>query len=183
MGSPKPLLEFQGETFLDRLIGIFGPLVEEVIVVLGHEADAIRSAARRADQAIFVRNPAPERGQLSSLQCGLRAVRQTIDGIVFTPVDHAAVRPSTVARLLAEFERSGLAVAAPRFDAKNGHPVLIRPRVAERLLELPESSAAREVIHAYAGETLYLDVDDPAVIAEINDPESYRRLCASARGE
>ena len=80
MGSPKALLPYAGETFVDRLIGVFQSVCDSVIVVLGHEADAIRSGVRR--KASFVFNPDHELGQLTSLQCGLRAARARKTGEV-----------------------------------------------------------------------------------------------------
>jgi CTP:molybdopterin cytidylyltransferase MocA len=38
MGAPKPLLDCGGETFLDRLIGVFSTSCRPVIAVLGHHA-------------------------------------------------------------------------------------------------------------------------------------------------
>ncbi|HXF27317.1 MAG TPA: NTP transferase domain-containing protein, partial [Bryobacteraceae bacterium] len=67
MGTSKALLTVGGETFLDRLIGLLSVVCEPVIVVTGHDA-------LQAKDGMFVTNPEPERGMLSSLQCGLRAV-------------------------------------------------------------------------------------------------------------
>ena len=61
MGSPKALLEFQGETFLNRLIRVLGNVAGPVIVVLGHHAEPIRT--QTSGTAHFVVNPDPERGR------------------------------------------------------------------------------------------------------------------------
>jgi CTP:molybdopterin cytidylyltransferase MocA len=74
MGRPKPLLVYQGETFLDRLIRVFGTCCSPVVVVLGHGAETIRAGLRRAAEAVIVLNENWANGQLSSMQCGLRAV-------------------------------------------------------------------------------------------------------------
>ncbi|MCP5113563.1 MAG: NTP transferase domain-containing protein, partial [bacterium] len=95
MGEPKALLDIWGETFVDRLIRVLGAHCDPVVVVLGHEAERVRAGVERA--AEFVINPAPGRGQLSSMQCGLRAVPGECDGVMFTPVDYPAVKESTVA--------------------------------------------------------------------------------------
>ena len=72
MGFPKALLRYRDETFLDTLIGLFAARCSPVIVVLGAHADRIR--ARTLRPATFVINPDYQRGQTSSMQCGLRAV-------------------------------------------------------------------------------------------------------------
>jgi len=69
MGSPKALLEYQGQTFLNRLIRVLGEVCDPVIAVLGYHAEIIRAQAIGSVQ--FVVNPDPDRGQLSSLQTGL----------------------------------------------------------------------------------------------------------------
>ena len=72
MGSPKALLSYREESFLDRLVGLFGGRCAPVIVVLGAASDEIRARAIRPAQ--FVVNAEYQRGQTSSMQCGLRAV-------------------------------------------------------------------------------------------------------------
>src|SRR2546423_6373747 len=99
MGSPKALLEFRGETFLDRLIGVFSGFCAPVVVVIGAEAARIRSALKRPEEAVFAENPDYRLGQLSSMQCGLRAMPENVEGVLFTLVDHPSVRPSTIASL------------------------------------------------------------------------------------
>jgi CTP:molybdopterin cytidylyltransferase MocA len=43
-------------------------------------------------------------------------------------------------------------------------------------LALPESAQARDVIHRHAAEACYVDVDDPGILRDVDDPEAYRSL-------
>lgn len=183
MGSPKPLLPMPGsaETFLDHLIAVLGAACSPVIVVLGYDADAIRAGTRRP--ALFTLNEHPEEGQLSSLQCGLRAVPETAGGVLFTPVDHALVSEATVRELVAAFcsrpERP--LVVAPRHGGRHGHPICCAREIAAELLALPPTAQAREALRRHRAETLYLEVDDPAVLLDIDDPATYARALEAAR--
>jgi len=172
MGSPKALLPYAGETFLDRLIGLFATLCSPVIVVLGASADAIRAQVRRP--ATFVVNSEWCTGQTGSMQCGLRAVPAEAEGVLFTLVDHPAVAPETIDRVL---HASG-PVRVPRFDARRGHPIFFSRSLIAEFLALPADGAARDVVRAHAFETEFLDLDDPGVLADIDDPEAYRALMA-----
>ena len=177
MGSPKALLEFRGETFLDRLIRITGAVCDPVIVVLGHHAAEIRAGVR--SKARFVINPEPEHGQLSSLQTGLAALPPEAEGFAFMPMDCPAVREDTLARLAETFasrEATTLLVIPRVGGDKRGHPVFATRRIAEELMALPLTGAARDVIHAHVGETQYVDVEDAGILTDIDDPEAYRRL-------
>lgn len=176
MGTPKALLEYQGETWLDRWIGLLAGRCDPVVVVLGADADRIRAGLRRAAQARFVINPQPERGQFSSLQCALAALPEQIEGFLFTPVDHPAVRVETVERLLAEFLQGGALVAAPRHRGQSGHPVCCARALAAEMLAEPPDSQARVVLRRYRHATRYVDVEDPGVTEDADDPASYERL-------
>jgi CTP:molybdopterin cytidylyltransferase MocA len=118
MGTPKALLDYRGETFLDRLIRVLGAVTAPVIAVLGYHAAEIRSGVRR--QANFVVNPAPERGQLSSLQTGLAVLPPDALGFAFIPMDCPAVGEETVARLVQTFlaRDSDTLLVIPRYDAR-----------------------------------------------------------------
>src|SRR5262250_1941530 len=101
MGRPKPLLEIEGETFLDRLILRFTGICRPVIVVLGYAASRVRARIAHGELAEFVLNPEPERGMLSSLQCGLRNIPPEIEAVLFTPVDLPGIQRSTIEKLAA----------------------------------------------------------------------------------
>jgi molybdenum cofactor cytidylyltransferase len=156
MGSPKALLEFQGETFVDRLIRCFSSCCSPVIVVLGHEPEMIRAGVRAAGKSMFVLNPDYQFGQFSSMQCGLKAVPGDAEGVAFMPV------------------------AIPQYAGRHGHPVWIAQRLIPEFLALPPDAQARTVIHRHAREIEYIDVADPGILDDVDDPEAYRRLLESA---
>jgi molybdenum cofactor cytidylyltransferase len=182
MGSPKALLDFQGETFLDRLIGILGRHCSSMTVVLGHEPETILAGIRRSDEARFEVNPDWENGQLSSLKCGLRAIGNA-DAVLFTPVDYPAIQASTVAALAAALasDRGDHLVFVPTFDGKHGHPICFRSDLLPQFLTLPADATARDVIHSLRGRTLYVEVCDPGILMDIDSPEAYQALRAEGR--
>lgn len=171
MGFPKALLMYRRETFLDTLVGLFSASCDPVIVVLGSGAEAIRAGAVRP--AVFVVNENYARGMTTSLQCGLRAVPPAAEGVLFTLVDHPSVAPSTVDALLAP-PRPLLRV--PRKGADRGHPIWFARDLIAEFLAIPDGGAANEVVHWHRSETEFLDIEDPGVVADIDDPEAYRKL-------
>jgi len=176
MGSPKALLKFQGETFLDRLIGLFSGRCSPVIVVLGAMHEIVRTGFRRVAEALIVENPDFRLGQLSSMQCGLRAVPAEADSVLFTLVDHPAVMPATLSALLDADVQAPLRI--PRFQGRRGHPIRISKSLIPEFLALPAGSSAREVVTRHAAEIAYIDVDDPGILANVDDQPGYARLLA-----
>jgi molybdenum cofactor cytidylyltransferase len=172
MGSPKALLEYAGATFLDTLIGLLAPRCSPVVVALGAAADEIRAAARRP--AAFVVNAEWQRGQTSSMQCGLRAIPPRAEGVLFTLVDHPAIRPATVDALLDH--PPGELLRVPRYRGRRGHPIWFSRELIREFLELPADGAARDVVRRHAADTGFLDLDDPGIVADIDCRADYLAL-------
>jgi len=172
MGSPKALLPYRDESFLDTLIARFAAHCSPVIVVLGAGADAIRAAVKRP--ATFVVNSNWHTGQTGSMQCGLRAVPAHCAGVLFTLVDHPAVAPATIDELLDRDSSSLLRV--PRYNGKRGHPIWFSRDLIPEFLQLPKDGAARDVVRAHVSHTDYLDLEDPGIVADIDDPAAYQAL-------
>ena len=176
MGSPKALLRFQQETFLDRMIRLFEHVCDPVIVVLGHSSKQIRDGLERPSRAIFAVNPDPERGMLTSLQCGLEKAPAEIDALMFAPVDHPHLKESTLQALAGQCRGSHAPVTVPVYAGEHGHPVCISRELIRELLALPESAMASDVIHRHVSQTCYFDIDDPAILTDIDDPAAYAQL-------
>jgi len=83
MGRPKALLACQGTTFLGHLLRVTAhPAISMRRVVLGAAAEEIQRAAGLAPEAVVI-NPDWQRGQLSSLQAGLRSLPEGgTDGVL-----------------------------------------------------------------------------------------------------
>ena len=173
MGQPKALLEYQGEAFLRRLAGMLGEACGRVVVVLGYDAERVRTAV--PERAVITVNPEPERGMLSSLQCGLRAAGDA-EAVLFLPVDYGAVRSETLARVAAEAGTAEIVV--PVFEGRHGHPVRA---IMQDLLVLPATAQARDVIRRHRAATRYIIVDDAGVVNDVDTPEDYRALLEAQR--
>ncbi|MBV9505439.1 MAG: nucleotidyltransferase family protein [Acidobacteriia bacterium] len=174
MGFPKALLAYREESFLDTLLGLFAQRCSPVIVVLGAYAARIREAASRP--ATFVVNPRYHQGMATSLQCGLASVPDSADGVLFTLVDHPAVSRETIQKLLAPPRPL---VRIPRYGNKRGHPIWFSRALIPEFLAIPETAPARDVVQGHFSEAQFLDLDDPGIVADIDDPEAYRNLRAA----
>lgn len=179
MGTPKALLPVAGETFLDRLIGIFAATCDPVIVVLGHDSSRVRVGLKRPGQATFTINPDPDRGMLSSLQCGLGELPVNSPGVMFTPVDYPSFQAATLARIEGVFRAGGCEVVIPKYGERNGHPVCVSRRIVQELLALPASAQARDVLRLNRNRTCFLDLEDAGILADVDTPADYAQLVAA----
>ncbi|MCB9385308.1 MAG: nucleotidyltransferase family protein [Bryobacterales bacterium] len=167
MGRDKALLPWGDSTFLGSLVRTLRKRCDPVIVVLGHNAEQIRPAAEGAQVVV---NEGYDRGMLSSLQTGLRAAGWDVDGVVFTLVDHPGLRPETLDKLVDAFESSGANLVLPLYYGERGHPAVISRAVLGQLLALPTDASAKRVLRAHYAAARFVNVDDPAVVADIDTP-------------
>lgn len=172
MGRPKALLATpEGETFLHRMIRIMGAHCDPVVVVVAPGSESWVPA----QAATAVVNPDPDRGMLSSLQCGLQQVGPQVEHIVFTPMDLPALSESTVAAVAAAAGRAEVVI--PRYKADRGHPVAISRAVARELLALdPLTANPKDVLRRDDARVLFLDLDDPGAVRDIDEPKDYQDL-------
>jgi len=171
MGSPKALLRLGEVTFLEALCRLLAKQCSPVIAVLGASAEEIRAGCR--EPATFVVNADYQRGMTTSMQCGLRAVPPDAEGVLFTLVDHPAVSPLTVARLM---KPPFPLLRVPRYQGRRGHPIWFSRELVPEFLALGDDGAARDVVHGHRDRTEFLDLDDPGIVADIDDPAAYRAL-------
>ena len=181
MGRPKAGLVHEGRTFLAQVLGALrGAGIDDVIVVSGSAHDAVLAALPTGDDARVLRNPDPERGQLSSLKIALGALRARQlrpDAAVVALVDHPAVQPATVARLVSGWSETPRApIVLPSFAGRRGHPVLFASGVWDELLATPDDLGARAVVRADAARVLEIPVDDAGVRIDVDTPDDFRRL-------
>jgi molybdenum cofactor cytidylyltransferase len=178
MGRDKALLPWHGGTFLSAAIQVLQSVTELVIVVAGENAANLEPIVD-AQAAFLVRNPNPEQGQFSSLQCGLREVlNRGRDAAIITLVDRPPPSPQTVEQIKDAFLSGNDAIWAvvPEYAGRHGHPIVVGREMMEAFLRAPITSSARDVEHAHQQHILYLAVTDPAVVANVDTPEDFENL-------
>jgi molybdenum cofactor cytidylyltransferase len=177
MGSPKALLPFRGKTFVEHLLDVTKhPRVRITRIVVGAHAEEIRKSIPGHANEIVV-NAEWERGQLSSIQAGIRSLPANgTSGMILCPVDHPIVSAELVAKLIGEFDASGKSIALPTFRGKRGHPLIFRASLYEELLAASPEVGARQVVWAHADEIAEVPTNEEGVTLNLNDPETLERI-------
>ena len=180
MGRPKALLPLgAGETFLSRVLFTLDSAGAAPLIVVGTAEWPADPAGVSRARLVF--NPAPDRGQVSSLQCGLAAVPPAIRAVLFTLVDVPLVSVDTVRTLIDVMRGTDADVVRPERSGRHGHPVLVSRTVVEDLLAADVSETARAVLGRYAGSTVDVSVQDEGAFLDIDTPEEYERLAGTLR--
>lgn len=178
MGSPKallrgadgvPLAAKQAETL--RAGGC-----DPVAAVLGSAIERIR---RELPPGLAtVENPRWAQGRASSLQAGIGAFPAAA-GWLFLPVDAVGVKTETIRALLAAAEQDPAAIWRPVHGGHKGNLLWI-PRAAGR--ELMRLSAGARVDEWARPRARTLEVDDAAILRNVNTPEEWAAARQTAGG-
>jgi molybdenum cofactor cytidylyltransferase len=186
MGRDKALLPWPADesapaqsgnsNLLSTHISALKPIARTIVVVAGQNADRLAQIIS-ANGATLAINPAPERGQFSSLQIGLStALDLGCDSAMITPVDCRPLNQETLALLRAKFEEalaSGQWSVAPHFAGRNGHPLLVSRALIDAFLAARPTSNAREVKRAHSSRFVSVPVSIPNLAADMNTPAEY----------
>jgi len=177
MGTDKARLGYKNSTFLETILKTLAEAgIERVAVVLGHHAEEIsRSVNLRGAEVVI--NLDYSRGQTSSLLVGLEALKNPeLEAVVVCLVDHPAVSVQTLRRLVDSFRESRAPVVIPTYQGRRGHPVVIGLRLFDKLKSLGPGAGANTVVRQHHETTQFVEVDDPGILLDIDDPDSYQRL-------
>jgi len=179
MGSPKLLLPFEGSTVLGTVVReVRRAGLSSILVVLGAEQEKIRAALR--DQPVeFVKNPDFRRGMLSSVQCGLQSLPATASAAMLFLADQPSLSGSIIGKLLQARERTAQGLIVPVFAGTRGHPLLLSMKYKDEVLTLDPAIGLRELLINHPDDILEVEVEDEAVLKDIDTPEDYRKAGAA----
>jgi len=187
MGRDKALLPWpplggaqpaSGQTLLSAAIQRLSSWNDMVFVVVGKN-EANLAPVVYANGGEIVLNPAPERGQFSSLQVGLHEVlSRGRDAAMVTLVDRPPAEAATLQILRDAFAEAPPHIWAvvPEHAGRHGHPILIGREMIEAFLRAEPSATAREIQKQNQEHIQYVAVNDPWTAANLNTPEDYAQL-------
>lgn len=175
MGSPKALLPYQGRPFLEHLLEITKRTeITARKVVLGADADSIAKVIPLKANEIVI-NPDWEKGQLSSIQAGVRKLPAGTDGMLLFLIDHPLISSALVGELIAQFYKSRKPIVLPVYEGRRGHPVIFAASLYDELLRAPLETGARAVVWAHEEEVDEVRTNEEGCVLNLNDPETLNR--------
>jgi CTP:molybdopterin cytidylyltransferase MocA len=168
LSRTKGLIEIDGVSFLQRVVGFLKDGgVESIIVVGGANAGELKQAAENLG-VDFALNTEWQTGQFSSLKIGIRSLTRRPHGLLVALVDHPLVKPQTCSKLLEAFSRNPQKVYLPVHEEKKGHPIII-PREIIKEIEISSSdSNLRQIIGKHHELVVELPVDDAGILRDID---------------
>ena len=179
IGEVKQLLRLGGRLMLEQTLeNVRRSGVEEVVLVLGFAAEAIRREIPQTllDSVRIAMNENYERGMAGSLRVGLEAVGTAMDAALIVLADQPFVRPETMRRILDVYRSSGPKIVIPHYNDERGNPVLLDRSIFPEAMGLSGDVGCRAIFANHSDVTACVEVDDPGILADIDTREDYDRL-------
>ncbi|MEE2788639.1 MAG: NTP transferase domain-containing protein [Myxococcota bacterium] len=165
MGASKAALRLGSKTFVEHLVHRLAPVTTQISIVSG--AHPIQAPHHAHVDVHVVAAKHWRRGMRASLSAGLRTHRE--HRVIITHIDRPLIRIETLLRLLkTPVDRSVI----PVFRGCLGHPVVLP---AHRVNQFIGQDVRPLRWFIPDPQTLFVTVDDPGVILNINDPREYAR--------
>jgi molybdenum cofactor cytidylyltransferase len=184
MGSPKQLLRVGQETLLERTLGILRrSKVDQIVVVLGHEATGIQEQVELTGVKIVV-NKAYREGMGTSLREGVSNVAPSARAALVVLADQPFLQPATIDRLIDEYHEHQPQIVLPLYRGFRGNPVVLDRSVFPEIESLSGDVGCRAIFGSHTKNILKVSVEDVGVLLDVDtkaDLEKFRD--ASARLE
>jgi molybdenum cofactor cytidylyltransferase len=178
MGAENKLLADLGGKPIVRCVveAALASRARPVLVVTGHQEDAVRAALVRLDVA-FVANPDYGRGLSTSLKAGLRALPEAAAGVLVLLGDMPRTAAADLDTLIAAFlEAGGEAIITPLHQGKRGNPVLWPRACFAEMLQLEGDAGAGRLLAIHADKVRGMELGTDAVLADVDTPEALQSL-------
>lgn len=177
MESAKQLLPWGRTTVLGQTLdNLKQSGVTDIVVVSGHEREAIEAVADRHGVASIYNSRYADGEMLSSLQAAVSRFPDNIEAILVMLADQPMVRAQTIDQLLGAFWTCTGELIAPIFKGERGNPVLIGRQFFPELLALPKGSAPRDLVKRHKDKLNLVEVDTDSVLQDLDRPDQYEWL-------
>jgi len=180
MGTVKQLLPLGGRPLLQHVLdNVRESAVGEIILVLGHAADAIRQKVELRDVKVVL-NGNYRQGMGSSLRLGLSTVDSRSEAALIVLADQPFVRAATFDRLFTEHTRTKAQIVIPTYRGFRGNPVLLDRSVFSEVMGLTGDIGCRAIFGDHLEGIGKLSVDDPGILLDLDQRSDYEKHCSNA---
>jgi molybdenum cofactor cytidylyltransferase len=152
-----------------------------IIAVLGNKADEVGQALGKLPVE-RVHNPDFAEGLSTSLKRGIAALPPDLDGALVCLGDMPLVTGRHIDRLISAFNPlEGRAIIVPTRRGKRGNPVLWAKHFFPEMAQIAGDVGARHLIGEHAELVAEVEMDDDAILVDIDTPEALAALRAKGK--
>jgi molybdenum cofactor cytidylyltransferase len=179
MGRNKLLLTFKSKPLIAHAVDTLSVAeVDEVIVVLGHEAEKLREHLE-GKPVKLVYNPDYRSGQSTSVRMGVSAVSSRASAILISLADQPLLEPEDINQLVRAFARAketGKSIVVPFYQGQRGNPVVLDVTHRDSILEVVGDVGCKQVIKRHPERVLVVEMETDHVVRDVDTLEEFNLL-------
>ncbi len=168
LGKPKQLLIWHGTTLLEYTLDCIRESgIEDIVLVLGAQAEIIKSAINNRGLRIVV-NAGWQTGKAGSIRAGLNAVSQDVEGVMIFLCDQPYLTPDLIRAVLQAGSQTSANITAPVVGEQVINPVLFKKEIFYDFLLLQGEEGGKKLFKSHhiqrvpwKDERILLDIDIP----------------------
>lgn len=176
-GKNKLLIDIQGMPMIRRVVQTaLKSKVDEVIVVLGSDADKVRKVLTDLPCRLIV-NKNYEKGQSSSVKVGLGEVSSLTRAVLILPGDVALIDPRSINLVIEKYDLGKNPIVIAAHKGASGHPILFDKQLFPEIEKINEQTfGLKAVVMQHEGEVSLVETGSPNVLKDVDTPEDLKEL-------
>ncbi len=178
LGSPKQLLDWNGETLLQKSISTAKELSSNlhiqsnIYIVLGAKYEELVQKIHD-DTVVICHNEQWFTGIGSSIQCGMEAITTNVnvDSVLIILCDQPFITSEHLQKLVEQFSLSSKGIIATGYSGINGVPAIFSKKYFAELLMLRSEQGAKKLIEKNLSDFVTIIFEDAKI--DIDTMEDY----------
>jgi molybdenum cofactor cytidylyltransferase len=178
MGKTKQLLDVGGKPLLQHILDrIRQTEVDEVILVLGHEAERIQKKVSTPGVKVVL-NPDYRQGMITSIRQGLQALDPRSEAFFIVLGDQPGIEPKVYNLLIQEFRTRfpRKTILLPTYKGKRGHPALFSVKYRPEAFRIEGDRGFRKVLEMYPQEVFLVELESESIVNDLDTPQDYQNF-------
>lgn len=174
MGQAKQLVRLGDNTVLGQVLeNVRGSRVQDMVLVLGHEAEKIREQISTGNLTVAI-NDSYRLGMGTSLRAGLGALPPEVNAALIVLADQPFVGPATLNLLMDRYMQSGAQIVIPTFNGFRGNPVLLDRSVFPEVMALTGDIGCRAIFGNHLEGIVKLPVEDIGILLDLDSKDDLQ---------
>jgi molybdenum cofactor cytidylyltransferase len=175
LGQPKQLVEFEGQTLIERITHTALSISEEVLVVLGANLDLIKPKLETfSDRISIIENTRWHEGMGTSISLGVENLAAKSDGVIILLSDQPLISQVLLQNMLQTFAEKKYSIIACNYGEELGVPILFDKSFFSELKNLKGEQGAKSFLKNYSEETTSIEFKEG--LFDIDFPEDLLKL-------
>ncbi len=171
MGQNKLLMNYKNKPIIQHTLETINKCnLQEKILVTKYKQ--IETIGKKLGYKV-VTNENPQKGQSESIKLGLLHSKES-EGYIFFVGDQPLLKEETINKLINTFKEYKTYIIIPRYEGKNGSPVIYPSIYKEELLKLQGDKGGKQIIKT-SSKIKYIEVDKESLL-DIDTEKDYENL-------